>query len=171
MGHCAIYGMTESGKTTIVKQELIPLYRQRGINVIVLDPLLTQWGEPEDEGVFVTDDVDEFLRTVWRSRNCALVIDEASESAGHYDKAMVKVATRSRHLGHNAHFIVQRANLISNTIRDQCSFMFLFASGKKDSVQHAEEWNDPQLLDATQLKQGEYFYIRRMEKAERRKLF
>lgn len=162
MAHTAIYGMTESGKSTLAKQ-LVARYQARDIRVIVLDPLMTDWGAD-----YVTDDAAEFLRAVWRSRNCALFIDEAGESAGHYDKAMVKVATRSRHFGHNAHFIVQRANLISNTIRDQCSYMFLFASSAQDSKQHADEWNEPELKKATQLKQFQYYHIKRMGAAQKR---
>lgn len=166
MPHSLILGMTESGKTTLAKK-VAAEYKRQGIGVLVLDPLC----DPEWDADYQTSDPDEFLDTIWDSRQCAVFIDEAGESAGRYDKAMIQTATKGRHWGHNMHYLSQRGALISTTIRGQCSQLFLFLSGKNDGKIHAEEWAFDELKECTKLKRGEFMHCSRGGILTRNKVF
>ena len=167
MAHVQIFGQTLSGKTCLAQTILVPAYRRAGIHSIVFDPL----DDPKWHADFKTADLDEFMRVVWESRQCAIFIDEAGESAGRYDNEMIKVATRGRHWGHKAHFLSQRGVQIATTIRDQCTGMFLFTTSASDCKIHANEWNDEQLRTGNTLKQGEFFFVTRFQRATRHQLF
>lgn len=158
--------MTQSGKTTLAKQ-LVEQYQRSGINVLVLDPI----NDPSWGADFQTSDPDEFLDKVWTSRQCACFIDEAGETAGQYDKEMVKTATKGRHWGHRFHYISQRGSMLSTTIRGQCSQLFLFTSGLKDSKIYAEEFGHEELKQANTLKQGEFFHCDKFDKLEKKRIF
>lgn len=166
MPHTLILGMTESGKTALAKK-LAEKYKEAGINVIVLDPLT----DPSWNADYQTSDPDEFLQVFWQSRKCAVFIDEAGESAGRYDNAMIKTATKGRHWGHNVHYISQRGSMISPTIRGQCSKLFLFNTGLKDAKVHAEEWGKEELKNANQLKRGEFYHCDKFDLITLNKLF
>ena len=166
MPHSLILGMTESGKTTLAKQ-LAAQYKKAGINVLVLDPLK----DPSWNADYQTNNPDEFLKVFWDSRRCAVFIDEAGESAGRYDKAMERTATKGRHWGHNVHYISQRGTMINTTIRGQCTNMFLFSTGLKDAKIHAEEWGHEELKNANKLKKGEFFHCDRFDYIKQCKLF
>ncbi len=156
MAHALILGMTESGKTTLAKK-LAENYMRAGVGVLVLDPL----NDPAWVCNFRTADEDEFLASFWASKRCAVFIDEAGDCAGQHDKAMQKTATKGRHWGHRVHYISQRGTLINRTVRDQCSHLFLFATALQDVKTHSAEWNRPQLLDAANFQQGDYFHTGR----------
>lgn len=166
MAHSLILGMTESGKSTLAKK-LARAYKDAGIHVLVLDPLK----DPSWTADFQTNDPNEFLEMFWTSRKCAAFIDEAGESAGRYDVAMERTATKGRHWGHNVHYISQRGTMINTTIRGQCSQLFLFTTGKKDSATHSEEWGHDELKNANQLKRGEFYHCDRFGYIQRKKVF
>lgn len=148
--------MTESGKTTKARQ-LAANYRRHGIGVIVLDPLK----DPQWNADFITDDQEEFLDVFWRSRSCAAFLDEGGESVGRYDLAMQKTATRGRHCGHSCHYIAQKATQLAPIVRDQCSYLYLYTSGLTSCKMLAEEFNKPELLNATQLQRFSYYFVSR----------
>lgn len=148
--------MTESGKTTKARR-LAANYKRQGIGVIVLDPLR----DPGWNADFITDDQEEFLDVFWRSRSCAAFLDEGGESVGRYDLAMQKTATRGRHCGHSCHYVAQKATQLAPIVRDQCSHLFLFTSGLASAKMLAEEFNKPDLLQATQLQMYSYFHATR----------
>lgn len=177
MAHSLILGMTESGKTTCAVR-LCHAYYGRGLSQIVLDPMADpRWLPPnyndperaikrrtgESPEVFITSDPEIFLTTFWQSKGCMVFIDESGDMVGKYDQAMQKTATKGRHWGHCVHFLSQRGAQVNKTVRDQCSVLFLFSSGRKDAEIHAEEWNQPQLLDAPKLRRGEYFHVMRFD--------
>jgi len=157
--------MTESGKTTLAKQ-LAQTYKRKGLGVIVLDPLNTTW-----ECDFQTTDPDEFLNVYWNSRQCMAFIDESGDAVGRFDTAMIKTATRGRHWGHSNHYITQRGAMLARTVRDQCSHLFLFCTALEDCKIHAKEWNKPEMLNAGQFAQGEYFHTTRFGDLTKSKLF
>ena len=166
MAHSLILGMTESGKSTLAKK-LAQQLKVNGTAVLVLDPL----NDPAWQADYQTDDPDEFLNVYWQSRGCVAFIDEAGDVVGQYDKIMQKTATRGRHWGHSNFYLSQRGTMISRTVRDQCSYLFLFATALDDCKTHAAEWNSPELKTANSLKQGEYFYTGRFTDAEKRRIF
>jgi len=165
MPHALILGMTESGKTTLAKR-MAAEYKARGVGVIVLDPL----SDPGWDADFITANGDEFLETFWASRSCAVFIDESGDAVGKYDLAMQKTATRGRHWGHSVHYLTQRGAMISRTVRDQCSKLFLFNNGTEDCKIHIKEWNKPELIEAASFPPGHYFYAGRFTPAQRCKL-
>ena len=168
MAHSLIVGMTESGKTTLVTG-LSREYQQQGIKVIVLDPL----SDPRWQADFVTHDRFQFLQIVKHpdTRSCAVFVDESGEMIGQYNDEMFWLATRGRHYGHNCHFITQRATQLAKTVRDQCSYLFLFNCSRDDSKALANEFNRVELGEAFTLEKGEYFYCPRWGTLERRRLF
>lgn len=144
--------MTESGKTTLAKL-LIREFRRNDIKCVVLDPLF----DPSFEADFQTSDRDEFLRIVKGSRSLAIFVDEAGESVGRYDSEMHWLATRGRHYGHSCYFLTQRGMQIAKTVRDQCSYLYLFACSRTDAKTLADEYNKPMLELANILDKGEFF--------------
>lgn len=158
--------MTESGKTTLAKQ-LARAYKSKGIGVIVLDPLNDSGWEAD----FKTHDVDDFLKVYWDSRQCMAFIDESGDSVGRFDKLMIKTATRGRHWGHSNHYITQRGQQIARTVRDQCSNLFLFNTALEDCKIHGKEWNKPELIEAAQFPQGQYFHTTRFGGLTKNKVF
>ena len=168
MPHSLIVGMTESGKTTLATN-LCRGYKERGIKTIVLDPMYDQRWQAD----FITTDKDRFLDIVQNpeTRSCALFIDESGEEIGQYKREMFWLATRGRHYGHNSHFITQKAKQLAPTVRDQCSYLFLFNSSIDDCKELANEFNRPELRTANTLAKGEYFQCPRWGQIERLKVF
>ena len=149
--HVLILGMTESGKTTLAKR-LIAEYSAKEISSIVLDPInheANNWGAD-----YVTNNPQEFLKVYWESKCCAAFFDESADYCGRHDKDFILTATKGRHWGHINHYLAQRGTLISNTVRDQCGRIFLFASSLNDCKTHADEWNCPEFLKVPSLPKG-----------------
>jgi hypothetical protein len=166
MPHMLSVGMTESGKTTLNK-DLSQAYRTRGIETIVLDPLLDErWAAS-----FITNDPDKFLQVFWSSESCAIFVDEGGDTVGKYDIAMQRIVTSGRHLGHNVHIISQRGAQLSKTVRDQCRYLALFCSSKDDCKLYSREFNKDELLLGNQLPQGEFYFCGRFSGLSRGNVF
>ena len=150
--HVLILGMTESGKTSLARA-MCHAYKARGISTLVLDPL----NDPRWQADFQTSNPADFLRVYWANKKCAAFIDEGGLVAGRFDDTMITTATQGRHWGHNNHYISQRATLLSLTIREQCSELYLFAMAKAGCKSLAEDFNKPQLLEASEFLDGTYF--------------
>ena len=120
---------------------------------MVLDPdKRKEW-----QADFITDDPDEFLKTVKINTRCALFIDESGQMIGRYSGAMQWLATNSRKWGHKAHFIAQRAKQIDPLVRTQCTNLFLFKQSLDDSKELSRDFVCDELRGAHNLMQGEYF--------------
>jgi hypothetical protein len=167
MSHCLIFGMTESGKTTLAKRLAHRYKVYHGVPVLVLDSL----NDPEWQADFQTTDPDEFLESFWASRRCVAFIDEAGDAVGRYNTVMQRTATRGRHWGHSVHYISQRGVQLAPTVRDQCSHIFLLTSSGADGKIHAQEWNAPILASCNTLQKGEYFHATRFGQVTRANLF
>lgn len=142
-----------SGKTTIAKKIVQKKIELTNRPLLVLDPNL----DPEWNADFMTDNPDDFLELVKANQSCEIVIDESGETIGRYSKQFGFLATRSRHFGHVATFITQRAQSLDRNIRDQCSRFFIFSIARSDCKIFAEDLVDDKLLDAYNLKQGECY--------------
>jgi hypothetical protein len=170
MPHALISGTTLSGKTTLAKQ-LAHHYKEAGFGIIVLDPMCDPEWPVHDEMGFITDDPDEFLEAFWDNKECMVFIDEAGESAGHYDKPMITTATRGRHWGHTCHYLSQRPALLSKSIRSNCHKLHMFAANIDDSKELSKEFCCPELLNAVNLRQGEFYSGGRFIPFTRQSLF
>ncbi|MDX1939675.1 MAG: ATP-binding protein [Saprospiraceae bacterium] len=158
-----------SGKTTLARK-MAAQAASNNRNVLVLDPLKdSRW---LDAGAsFLTDNPDEFISLAKQNTNCTLIIDEAGEFCGRYDKESFWLATRSRHRGHQSIFCSQRPNLISPNIRSNCSKIFCFCVNYKDAKSFAEDFCCDELENASNLKQGECIYYSRYGEAKRYNVF
>lgn len=148
--------MTGSGKTTLAKA-LVKRYQLKGTPSIVLDPMR----DPNWNAEFQTHDTQEFLRVMYDSERCALFVDESGKSIGKYAQEMAVVTTESRHFGHKAHLISQRAQQIDKNVRDQCSELYIFRVGHDDAKILAAEFGYPELRNASALKRGEFYKLDR----------
>ena len=149
--HTLIIGITGSGKSTLAKA-LCQRYNSRGITTCVLDPLL----KDDWNANYITDDPDEFLHNVFQNVNCAVFVDESAETIGRYAGVMQKLATSSRNLGHNVHFICQRPKQLDINMRTQCEIVFVFKLSYYDSKELAKEYVADELCLAPQLNKGQY---------------
>ena len=169
MAHSLIIGMTMSGKSTLARR-MVAAYRRDGIFSLVLDPLEDPaWTKAGAR--YQTGDGDKFLAVIFRARQCAIFVDESGEAIGRYAGAMKKLATRSRHYGHNAHFISQRAVDIDKTIRDQCGYLFCFRVSQRDAETLADEYGYQELLECSRLNQGEFIKCGRFLTPQKFRLF
>lgn len=147
--HSLILGQTESGKTLLAKM-LAKQYKKAGKTVIVLDPMLdNEWGAD-----VVTDNPDELMRTLERTKNVYVFVDESGQVfAEGNDESFNWLGTRSRHYGHSVHFVGQRIVQMPKTMREQANKLFLFTNGAMDGKIHAEEWNKEELAKCNMLPQ------------------
>jgi hypothetical protein len=165
MAHTLILGVTESGKTTLGRQ-MAQGFLNAGSGVLVMDPINPRaW-----PASFASSNRAEFQKVFWNSRNCYVFVDEAGHSVAR-DEDMVMLATAGRHAGHSCFFLAQRCQTFSATVRDQCSFIYLFSISSRDSDLLAEEFNQPGLRDAVSLHQGEYFFADKFGTFEKHTLF
>lgn len=149
--HTLIGGTTESGKSSLAKM-LHASARKRGVKTIVLTP----FGWNDEKPDVLTDNQTVFLDNYWKSENCFVFIDEGRQTVGRYNEAMTLTAVQGRHWGHSNFYIVQRIHMLHPDIREQCSQIFLFCSAPKSAESAAEEFVNDSLLEAPNLKRGEY---------------
>lgn len=161
--HSLIIGMTESGKTTLAKIIANQLSSQ-GKSVAVLDPVYdSAWPEK----AFKADNPADFSQYLREHRSVYAFVDESGSvfNEGN-DNSYQWFATTSRHYGHSAVFIAQRAIQVPKTMRDQCSRLFLFTSSRSDGKIHADEWNKPSLEECNALPQFHFYKVDRYSTGE-----
>src|SRR3974390_3483489 len=109
-----IFGISLSGKTTLSKH-ISALYASRyKIPSLVLDPNSEAYGPHAT----VTSDEASFWETVWKNKNCLVIVDEAAETINS-EKDLIPVFTRMRHLGHKLLVIGHRATNLLPIMREQ----------------------------------------------------
>jgi hypothetical protein len=74
-----------------------------------------------------------------------LFIDEAGD-IGKYDKAIQKLMTQGRHLGHSIHIITQFPQQLSPLVRGQCCKAYVFNVGEDEIEVVAKSFNKKELL-------------------------
>lgn len=151
MPHTLIIGITGSGKTTLAKRLAIR-YANQGIPVLVLDPFKS----PEWQANLITDEPDEFVDIVFENLNCAIFVDESADMIGRWAGTMQKLATQSRNLGHNVHFICQRPKQLDINMRTQCESIFVFKLSYHDAKELAIEFVANELSNSAGLLKGEF---------------
>jgi hypothetical protein len=168
-GHVLIVGQTMSGKT-ICAQRLSHNYRAHHIKVAVLDPMR----DPKWQADFITDDPAEFMELVrnpLKCQSCALFVDESGQVLDRYSVDFNWLTCQSRHHGHVAHIIAQRAQQVSMTIRSQCSTIYAFNVNNKDAKEYADAFNSPALLECPNLPQGHCIRVKRFCTPERLRMW
>jgi hypothetical protein len=156
-GHNLIIGMTGTGKSSLLKYEIIPKFRKVSIKSAVLDPL----GDPAFNADFQTKDSNEFLRFAFTHTGYILIIDESGRAVGRYNRPMQALATDIRHKGNFSFFATQGVTQLSNIVRDQCANVFLFLSSRRNVEIIADEWDQPTLLGLPKLSSGQFYFVPR----------
>lgn len=154
-GHLAVCGMTQSGKSYLAKA-LAGRALKAGRPVLVLDPFL--YGDWPCS--WITKDPEAFMRKAKASTGCLLVVDECGVTIGRGVEARGKewLVTASRHQGHRAMLLAQRATQIEPIFRDNISELFLFAVYKDSAEIWAETFNDDALRTAPGLKKYHFLH-------------
>lgn len=158
--------MSESGKTTLAT-ELSKAFYNAKKPVLLLDPM----ADARFAADYRTSDPNAFLEAFWSNQSCMCFIDESAQMVGRYDLLMQETATRGRHFGHSCIFICQRGAQISATVRAQCRHVYLFASAKDDCKILANEFNQPELLNANTLPQGHFYSVSRFGGIQKGQVF
>ncbi|WP_303674702.1 hypothetical protein [Vampirovibrio chlorellavorus] len=152
IGHSLVLGKTLSGKTSLVKRMTIAASTEDDTPVFVLTPHVQDAGWKHCD--HVTKDDAEFLKLAFNSTDAQLVIDEAGRYCKKSDEGMWRIASESRHHGHQAFFIAQRQQMIDKTIREQCTNLFLFQQGPDDAQILYGQFVDRLILEAPSLPPG-----------------
>lgn len=160
--HTGITGMTQSGKTTLAKI-ISGLARGSGVKTAVLDPL----ADPGWDASFTTRDPELFLAYAKREKSHLLFVDESGSAIGKYNPAMEWLTTTSRHLGHSSFIICHRLTQLSPNLRGQWNRLYLFACGPADARLVAEEWNEPELMNAPKMKKLHFYEVNRFSPMRR----
>lgn len=153
--HVGIFGPGLSGKTTLAKELSRTYWVNHRIKSIVLDPIVDNWG-PQ---AYVTASEDQFLWMIEHERQCAVFVDESSETIAR-DKDKTRLFTSIRHGGHRMHVIGHTGMSLLPVMREQLQTLFLFRQSEKPLKVWAELLSEPEILKASQLKQYEFMYCR-----------
>ncbi len=158
-----VLGIGGMGKSTLAAQ-LAQSHVDRGDGVLILDPNNDPlWPSgPNVRKLSGKGASLRYLRLAKLSIKCALFIDEIGESIGRgKDASDLKwLATRCRHWGHRSYFIGQRAVLVEPTIRSQCTTGYVFRQSVDDAKALAKDFADQDMLRASQLRVGEFLFVR-----------
>lgn len=153
--HWDVIGPTKCGKSNLVKwyaQER----RLRGVPVLLCDPI----GDPawRRYADWITQDPHALLHKARRSTGCVLVLDEAAQYLTNHASAhdLKWFATQSRHLGHQAIFMSQKATAIQPVYRGNAGTLFLFGCTMAEAETCAEDFVDPALCHAVDLPRFHY---------------
>lgn len=171
MLHAGIYGIGGSGKSTLAHT----LARQCLANdwgVIILDPNDDAGWPAASPRVRKVRTLEALIALAKRSQRCALFVDEAGEAIGRGKHALDGqwITTRSRHWGHRAYIMAQRAQQVELSIRNQCGEAFVFRQSPYDARMLAEQYADDLLLKAPTLERGTFIHVRSCEPARLRRL-
>ncbi|EIQ00200.1 hypothetical protein OpiT1DRAFT_04742 [Opitutaceae bacterium TAV1] len=156
--HTGIFGPGQCGKTFGCKALSRAHWTDDRRPSLVLDPNNEDWG-PQ---ALVFTDMSRFLPVVWKKRDCAVFIDEATMTIDR-NTAFTDLFTRIRHRGHYLHVIGHRATVLQPVQRDQFSVLFLFRQSPGAAKIWAEEWADDRILQATTLVKYEFLLCNKFE--------
>lgn len=153
--HVGIFGPGLSGKTTLAKHLSRQYWRLNNVKSIVLDPHREDWG-PQ---AFVTHDERVFLAMVAAERQCAVWIEEASQTIKR-DKTKTHLFTSIRHRGHRMHVVGHSGAALTPEMREQLQTLFLFRQSPTVLEVWAELLSDDRIYGAAGLKQYEFMWCR-----------
>lgn len=162
----AVIGPSKCGKTTLAIAMVHQMRRRHGLRSLVFDPFKAKnnWGP----AAWVTSDLDTFKTVVFSVKGCAVFWDESSDSLDKNSRDDRRFFTRIRH-EHKAFFLIAHDLTVMNPLmRGNLSDLYLFAQGPKRAALYAEDFNDPDLMQLTQLQKREFIHKRPFEKIVRR---
>lgn len=174
MTHILVVGQTLSGKSVLAKR-LANWHLSKGIGVIVQDPMGDPgWNESGSDLFKSFTDPDEFLDFVQDPDSCLqclIIVDEAGLSLDKRADRFNWLTCQSRHHGHRAMIIGNRAEMIPKSIRTQCSTLYAFNINPSDAKNYAADFNNPAINEAPNLPQGHYIKVERFQPVKRGRLW
>jgi hypothetical protein len=165
MENAGIFGPSKSGKTTLAKALSAEYWRTQKLKSLVLDPWLENWGPH----AVVLNDEDKFWQAVWASKNCIVIVEEATQTINR-NRDLNKVFTAIRHNHHNLIVVGHNGSSLLPIMRQQLEKLYLFLQSEKAAKIWVEETACPQLLQATTLGQYEFLFYKRFSPVRRLKL-
>lgn len=149
--HMGTFGMTQSGKTTLVKELSRQMWLRQRRASLVLDINGENWGEHAK----VFRDAEEFERVVWATRDYFVVVEEASTVIAS-DKEKNPLFTRIRHNGHSLCVVGHHGSNLTPQMREQIHIIHLFRVSLKSAELWADHFAQDALLQAPSLGQFEF---------------
>lgn len=147
-----------AGKTTLAKHVSAEYWRRYKIRTLVLDITGDEWGPHS----LRFDDEEKFWETVWKTRDCLIIVDEASETINR-DKELTRVFTRMRHQGHKLLVIGHNGVSLLPIMREQIDTLYLFKQSRKACDVWAEVMIEDEIYTAQGLEQYEFLKIVRWQ--------
>lgn len=159
--HNSLTGVGTCGKSVVLKEVIIPGHRERGRDVVVLDPLGAEW----KHATRVTNDPIKFVECLRNSWNVVGIIDEFRVF---YDDYKARVGLEwcfyaGRNRGHLMYCVAQRMKMIPPNIREQCGTSILFKQTARGLVDIAEDIDQPDAVLASTLPRGQCLICKPME--------
>ena len=151
-----IIGVSESGKTELAKR----LIKGAQIPVFIRDPVGASW--PREDARFETSDELRMLLDKQNKRPCIVVVDEAADFFSVGQRENHWIFTRGRHDAMLPIAIGQRIKMMAPNVREQATDLYVFESSIEACAILAEAYNMEELNNACDLKQGEFFHVRRV---------
>ncbi len=159
-GQTLIVGMTGTGKSTLLKQYIIPPWVAQGVPVIVCDLIGAKW----DGASWATRDPRAFLAAVNGSQRIVGIVDEFYDVIGKDYNLSVEcapLATMARNFGNRMYFCTGRTNGVPPTYRNACREVYAFYQTPKDAAILVDNYGDEMLRETSTLKDGEVIHWRR----------
>ncbi len=151
-----IFGPSLAGKTTLAKYLSREYWQKCKMRTLVLDPTNDDWGQ---QAMVFTDDA-KFWDAVWKTQNCLVIADEASETINR-DKELIPVFTRLRHHHHKLIVIGHSGVNLLPIMRQQIDTLYLFRQSRKACLIWCEDFIEDGFADAYTLKQYEFYRAER----------
>lgn len=150
-----IVGVSESGKTSLANK----LIQETQIPVFIRDPVGAAWARCTAR--FETSDELRQLLADNKKQPCVCVVDEGADYFTVGQKQNHWIFTRGRHEAMLPIVICHYVKAMAPIVRDQATDLFVFESSIQTSQILADSYNVPDLESAHELRQGEYFHVRR----------
>lgn len=160
-----IFGITQSGKTTLAKELSREMWRKNKRRSLVLDPHTEIWGDQ----AWVTADEEKFWEAVWKTRGAFVIVEEAAATIRR-DRELVPVFTRLRHLNHVLCVIGHNGTDLLPAMRQQIKTLYLFRQPQEAAEIWATSFAEPALMDAQYLGRFEFLHCDLFGKPKRFKL-
>lgn len=162
-----VFGPKLSGKTTLVKELAIEYWNREGRRSLVLDPNNEKWGEY----FWVTSDENLFWDTVWKQKECLIIVEEAAATIRR-DQDLKPVFTRMRHRGHKLLVVGHSGADLLPAMRQQLDCVWLFCQPPQAAKTWAENYprHYDEVMQCWELDQHEFLFVRQWQPPLRSKL-
>jgi ribose 1,5-bisphosphokinase PhnN len=163
----AVIGPSLSGKSVLTQSLARDYFTRKGIRSLVLDPIARSpsWGSH----CWVSYNEAEFWATVWKCRNCLVIVDDGSVTIKR-DKELIPVFTALRHLHHRLLVVAHDSSDFVPVMRRQFDTLYLFKQDQDAAEAWAKVFMNDEIYQVTQLNQYEFLRCRAWKPVEKMRL-